>query len=91
MEQLCAEESKQRDQVVRLEKEVALVRHEHKEVQKKFDLEAEARSKAEVRGRELEVQLQLEVQQKQKESERASQSAEKIASLEKQVSGRWWC
>jgi len=80
-----AEESCAQEERSKLERNLTMVQHDMKEIQRKLELEAEQRQKAETKLSEVESQLQSEVSARQAALDNCQQSVEKVQQLEKQV------
>jgi len=85
LERVNAEESSAQEERNKLERNLTMVQHDMKEIQRKLDLEVDQRQKAESKLNEVESQLQTEVSARQAALDISQQSVEKIQQLEKQV------
>lgn len=79
-----ARESETRTELVRLEKELALIRHESKQSSIKIEQEADSRRKAEQERTEMRKRLEDESNRRTKEQNNNQHVTEKINSLEKE-------
>jgi len=82
---VSAEESSAREECNKFERNLTMVQHDVKEVQRKLELEVDQRQKAEAKLSEVENQLQSEVSARQAALGNSQQSVERVQQLEKQV------
>ena len=79
-----ARESTLRDDMGKREKEIALIRHELKETQRKAENDLEARKKAEAERAEIRKKLEDEMNKRTREQNNNHHVSEKIAGLERE-------
>uniref|UniRef100_A0A8D8YBQ4 Rho-associated protein kinase let-502 n=1 Tax=Cacopsylla melanoneura TaxID=428564 RepID=A0A8D8YBQ4_9HEMI len=85
-EAVSQRETALRDEMVQLEKNLTILRHDLKESQRRADIESELRKKAEMNLLEYKRKLEDEQNKRTREMNNNQQTNDKIASLEKQIS-----
>ncbi|KAI4464751.1 myotonic dystrophy s/t kinase-related [Holotrichia oblita] len=86
LEKLAQRESDLREEASKYEKELTLLKHTYKEVQRKVDNETESRRKTEKKLADYKKRLEEEELKRAREMNNNQQHNDKINSLEKQVS-----
>ena len=79
-------EAEARQEYVRVEREIAMARHEVKEANRRYDTEVENRRKVEAERTELRKKLEDETNRRTKEQNNNNHVVEKINSLERERS-----
>ncbi|XP_033232009.1 rho-associated protein kinase 2 [Belonocnema kinseyi] len=85
LEALTEREAELRDEAGRADKELALLRHSHKEAQRRVEHETDVRRKAESLLLELKKKFDEEQTRRARDASTSQQTSERITSLEKQV------
>lgn len=85
LEALTEREAQLREEAGRADKELALLRHSHKEAQRRVEQEADVRRKAEALLMELKKKFDEEQTRRVRDASNSQQTSERITSLEKQV------
>ncbi|KAJ8687284.1 hypothetical protein QAD02_023078 [Eretmocerus hayati] len=85
LENISQKESELREESIRADKELTLLRHNCKEAQRRVDQETEIRRKAEQLLSELKKKFDDEQTKRARDASTTQQTSEKITSLEKQV------
>ncbi|XP_047986913.1 rho-associated protein kinase 2 [Leguminivora glycinivorella] len=85
LEELSQRESRSKKLIADTDKELALLRHDLKEIQRKAEIEAESRRKAEMNYSEAKRRLEEEQNKRAKEMSNLQNYNDKINTLEKQL------
>lgn len=85
LEAVSARENELREQIGKSDKELAILRHNFKEAQRKLDQETETRKKADGLLVELKKKFDEEQTRRARDATSSHQSSERIVTLEKQV------
>ena len=78
-------ETELREECARADKELTILRHNYKEVQRRVDQEADARKKAETLLSELKKKFDEEQNRRARDATNSQQTSERVLTLEKQI------
>ncbi|XP_043467266.1 rho-associated protein kinase 1 [Leptopilina heterotoma] len=85
LEAITEREAQLREEAGRADKELALLRHSHKEAQRRIEQETDVRRKAESLLLELKKKFDEEQTRRVRDASNSQQTSERITSLEKQI------